>query len=87
MPELEIKSPQDIGKLVGWKIESANVEVTKQGAGAVAFIVLHISHVAAEKEVRLQITPVPELTMMANTVVAGSGLNIQSTDVKESVDG
>lgn len=81
MPELQIHNAQEVSKLVGWKIESAEVQRTKQGAGAVASIVLQISHVAAEKQVRLQLTPVPELIIIANTVIAGCGLNIQTTDI------
>ena len=81
MPELVISNAQEINKLEGWRVESAELQVLQQGNAKITSLLVKISHVAAEKQVMLRITPSIELIISGNTVVAGSGLYLQTTDV------
>lgn len=76
MAELIIRTPEDVKKLEGWKIEKA--EVIPPGR-----IMLKISHPAASCHVQIVITPGVTMGLSGNIVLATSGILIEGRDVVE----
>lgn len=77
MPEVEIKSKDDLKKLEGWKIKSATEE---QGPNGVVQLVLEMQHPAAEGDIKLVISPKSEVMVQGVRVVMNPVINIKSID-------
>ena len=80
MSELEIKSVQDLAKLTGWTVVKA--EVVSGANIAIPKFILEIGHPAAEKNVRLVISPNILMQFSGFTSTAIPQLNVDFQNVE-----
>ncbi len=76
MPELIIKKPEDIEKLVGWTVLEAGLLPPGMGIG----VGLKLSHPAAAVPVKVFFVAGTQMGLSGNVVVANPGINILSQD-------
>ena len=84
-PVLVIQTPQDVNKLVGWRVDKATV--TTQPLA----LVLEISHVAAPNRVLLRIIPTATLKLSPHIQLGGGQpvliepvIQLMTADIKEA---
>lgn len=78
MPEIEIKNPEDIKKLIGWTVKDAVLR-----GGDVACIDLRMSHPAAEKEMVFRIWPESKVGLNGNFIGVSTLLSMKVLDVED----
>ena len=74
MPEITIQSPEDIKKLGGWQIKQAVLEPNLNG------LCFTLTHIAAEKAVKLTIFPSVNFQIVGNSVTAHPALSLRTED-------
>ena len=78
MPELVIKKPEDIEKLVGWTVLEAGLLPPGMGVG----VGLKLSHPAAAVPVKVFIVGSTIMGLSGNVVTASPGITISTQDVE-----
>lgn len=79
MPELVIKTPADLKKLVGWTIIEAGTLPPPMQAG----IGMKLSHPAASCKVVILFNPTVVMGLSGNVVIASPNIAIESRDIAE----
>ena len=78
MPLIDISKPEDIKKLIGWRIDDVRLIL-----GVPPKLILRLGHIAAGNQVDITFTPCLTPKVSTGGVEMPLGINIASEDVPE----